>query len=143
MGYTHYWSNTEILSPLIAHKVYEAVEKVITICKRMDIELTDGTGEPDTEPECLDGKIVFNGLQDDGHETFWFQHNSLTKFQFCKTSGKPYDAAVTAVLVILKQFMGNSVSIRSDGELSDWSLGIGIAAEALDMEIDFRLDESE
>jgi hypothetical protein len=69
--------------------------------------------------------IRFNGIRDDGHETFVFfnkkvqcaearKWGSNTGFAFCKTARKPYDIVVCEVLLVLKRFMPN-LDVGSDG----------------------------
>ena len=42
----------------------------------------------------------------------------------------PYDAAVTACLVVMKHHLGDAIRVSSDGEIGDWTAGLEIAAEA-------------
>ena len=45
-------------------------------------------------------------------------------YNFCKTAGKPYDAAVTAVLSIVNHYAAAVYAISSDGEAQDWAVGV-------------------
>ena len=58
-------------------------------------------------------EIRFNGIGDDGHETFLVR-NMGTKFSFCKTARKPYDIVVSEVCLVLKAFCPH-FDLSSDG----------------------------
>ena len=77
--------------------------------------------------------LAFNGLGDDGHETFLLsKFAQQCEFNFCKTACKPYDSVVTACLVALKDRLGDDVDVSSDGDTDDWAAGMVIAADILD-----------
>lgn len=57
--------------------------------------------------------IRFNGMGENGHETFLFKLDS-EKFNFCKTARKPYDLPVCKILLVLKHYMPN-LELSSDG----------------------------
>jgi hypothetical protein len=42
------------------------------------------------------------------------------KFNFCKTAYKPYDLAVTALLIIAKHHLNHNILVSSDGQPKDW-----------------------
>jgi hypothetical protein len=69
--------------------------------------------------------IAFNGISDElMHEDFIFP--GRIGFNFCKTSGKPYDAVVTACLLAARDhFPPEVLEIQSDGnwEQGDWEDG--------------------
>jgi len=82
-------------------------------------------------PEVSDDQIRFNGLKDEGHETFTF-HKKMPKpqpwietkecFNFCKTAGKPYDLAVGLSLLAAHKHAPNTIKISSDGDWDgDWA----------------------
>jgi len=90
--------------------------------------------------------LLFNGLEDDAHETFFlpmgFANELLEKsqdvfflpeelvnkvipdfvheFNFCKTDNKPYDFIVCAVLLVVKIIAPECYEIKSDGKDDDW-----------------------
>ena len=76
----------------------------------------DGTGDPEIKKG-----IVFNGIEDDAYETFELPSGKPKKGSgdFCKTNRKPYDQFVSASLLILKDYLGESISIDSDGSHSN------------------------
>ncbi len=50
----------------------------------------------------------------------WDQPDGGYWFNFCKTAFRPYDLAVTAVLVIAKHRLGDAIQVSSDGEDAHW-----------------------
>lgn len=79
--------------------------------------------------------IWFNGIGEDGHETFVFEQSHTISsydrkneqgqyFSFCKTARKPYDTAVVACLIILKHYFGDDLVVRSDGNPKEWAEGL-------------------
>lgn len=84
-------------------------------------------------------QISFNGVGKDGHETFRIDSmfygrdhdpEERMKFAFCKTAQKPYDVAVTSVLLIFKFHFGNDFKVSSDGDMNDWAPAIKAVTEA-------------
>lgn len=96
MGFTHYWNHGIIDSEqwravaTEAHRLFaEAEERGIQLAEEYDL--------PDSKPEVNEEYIQFNGVFDDGHETFRISRNS-TDFDFCKTARKSYDYVVGRLL---------------------------------------------
>jgi ubiquitin len=101
--------------------------KVLDFCDDNGIKVVYEYNEP-KKAEVSDTKIQFNGLGNEGHETFGLakekpKPNSDSEFfDFCKTARKPYDLAVGLVLLIAKNHAPNSIKISSDGDWDhDWS----------------------
>ena len=107
MGYTHYWDKKNGL---------EGYDKALPIIKRILERYKDiiayECDMPDTPAICNEEMIRFNGIGDDGHETFLFT-NDAEEFAFCKTARKPYDVVVCECLIVLNHF--TNVEISSDG----------------------------
>lgn len=142
MGYTHYWTWKITPDPKKLQKCMEAMVPVIND-QIHHLAGPDGQGEPEIE-----GAILFNGKGEApdelAHEAFWFPgdlevkrpytmvelngkrtvHNP-TGFNFCKTARKPYDAAVTACLLIARDFFSpEELRISSDGSWrEEWTKG--------------------
>lgn len=115
MGYTHYWSIERKPTDSEWTAFMEAAAKIITTAKNSYfINLAWEFDEPTRKPEVSMGLIRFNGIDEDGHETFYFERK-VTDFQFCKTARKDYDAPVTAILIAAKQYLGSAFDWRSDG----------------------------
>tara|TARA_B100001559_G_scaffold296902_1_gene280314 strand:- start:2568 stop:2981 length:414 start_codon:yes stop_codon:yes gene_type:complete len=70
--------------------------------------------------------IIFNGIGNNGHETMVLQRDG-EGFQFCKTAHKPYDRAVTALLILADFHSPNTWLVKSDGAPDDWQEGLELA----------------
>lgn len=98
--------------------------------------------------------IRFNGIGEDGHETFYLpkiytrkmpsllSHTDLL-FQFCKTANKPYDLAVCCCLIIAKHYLGDDIKVSSDGSLDEWKEAIDKCQEHLGYGTDFDFDKDD
>ena len=135
MGYTHYWNNKPSFSEnsrpwksfikdtqnlLLAPKSLELVRQEFNL--------------PDMIPIVDNDRVVFNGIGEDGHETFAISREGTSDFNFCKTAYKPYDKIVTAVLSLAKYHLVVP-SISSDGDAGDWDVGVEYASRILGKEI--------
>jgi hypothetical protein len=98
MGYTHYWSHADI-EPAVWAGLAQDTRKILGHIHSI-VEVVNGDGEAGSEPTVSDAHITFNGTQanDEWHETFSLVP-AATEFDFCKTNRKPYDLAVTTVLL--------------------------------------------
>lgn len=86
---------------------------------------------------------------DCSHETFYlprilkpesYQKPEKGKyFEFCKTAYKPYDLAVTAVLIIASRYLGNDIKISSDGENKDWFDAALLCQKRLNYGLNFKI----
>ena len=85
--------------------------------------------DEDTPPTINANLIHFNGVGDDGHETFVIHRKAkkddenvgggLMAFTFCKTARKPYDIFVAGTLILAKTLFRDDVRFSSDGKLKD------------------------
>lgn len=131
MGYTHYFTINEVLSAAQFERfVADAHEILRTAEIYKGIALADGMGKRPSEWRADNEGVIFNGYGEGAHEPFAVTPQSAG-FGFCKTAYKPYDAAVTACLIALKEAYGDAVEISSDGEWSDWQQGAQLYREAL------------
>ena len=140
MGYTHYWRREKELNK-DKFKAASADCKKIADWLKAPIQFEWNNPEP---PVFDDTIIRFNGIEDDGHETFLvtqdYKHPFLKSnqpdedgryFTFCKTARKPYDTAVTACLIILKHHFGDDIKVSSDGRNSEWREGVNAVKTCL------------
>lgn len=125
MGYTHYW-----------HKIAELPQdKWDVFTKEAKSILADGVAEkvlckehdtPNLPPVANKKEIRFNGKEDEGHETFYFDRKQAKGvwsqmddkgryFNFCKTDYRPYDKYVVEILKLAKKCFKGAVSLDSDG----------------------------
>ena len=135
MGHTHYWGVRDgiELTPAMNERWGVALERagfVVRECKAG--QLIAWESDSDRGPETGDG-IRFNGIADEGHETFYLPANvyELTPFEFCKTNHKPYDVVVCAVLAVMAHECGSFLRVWSDGTPSEWRSGLRFARAAL------------
>ncbi len=114
MGFTHYFELKENNKMLGLKKLQKEVQKILD--EHKDIIQYEYDENKPAICEVKDGTILikFNGINDDGHETFYFD-SSEVGFNFCKTARKPYDIVVCKVLLLLHAFYGRSIDITSDG----------------------------
>ena len=88
------------------------------------------------KPAVTKDMIRFNGVGDDGHETFLLNREDKPAewssdqenvFNFCKTACKPYDIYVTATLILARFHLGEkNIKISSDGIITDWEAGLSL-----------------
>jgi hypothetical protein len=81
------------------------------------------------KPEVSKDLIRFNGLGEDGHETFLVLRDE-GGFAFCKTVRKPYDALVVATLALMNHYAPGAWRYKSDGDPEDWEEGLQLASDA-------------
>ncbi len=116
-----------------------ALEDIRQIVEKSPVPLAGGDGNG--KPQFEEGLVLFNGVNDDGHETFAFPTASDHRrdeddiFSFCKTAYKPYDVVVVACLAAAKDRLGDNIKVSSDGDRPDWDEGVALASEALGREI--------
>ncbi len=106
MGFTRYWE----FSGLNEEKFKDFSSVCQVLVDTMNIPLEDIT--------INERQVRFNGVDEDGHETFYF---SLDKsgFNFCKTNIKPYDGVVCGCLYVAKVIFGDDISVNQDCDPSD------------------------
>jgi hypothetical protein len=129
MGYTTYWRRKSDFTVEQWNKIKNDVLDVIVHCDKKNIPLALEYDVPNSGPRVNGSVIQFNGVGEDGHETFivsrkmpeakpWMlSHDLGESFDFCKTARKPYDLAVCLTLLACVRHAPNSVRISSDG---DW-----------------------
>lgn len=98
MGYTHYY---DIPASIPKEAIQSAIFEIEDIVKRHSKVLAYECNQPSREPLVSPEKgIHFNGIDEDGHETFVVPWEGGR--QFCKTARKPYDQAVCECLLVLR-----------------------------------------
>ena len=150
MGYTHYFYRPTHLNKTGFAQAAADCAKVV---KAADIPIQYEYDQ--AKPACfIDNLIWFNGVGDDGHETFaipqiltpesWSNPDEKGQyFNFCKTAQKPYDLCVTACLIILKHYFGNDFKVSSDGEQEDWVPAINLVQATLGYGEDFKIHDKD
>ena len=89
-------------------------------------EIVDQVGVPiqyeydDPSPPLFStSRIHFNGVEEDGHETFALDRVKTSGFDFCKTARKPYDLPVAAILLWVAYNYPDAIHFSSDGS-NEW-----------------------
>ncbi|KAH8811262.1 heterokaryon incompatibility protein-domain-containing protein [Xylogone sp. PMI_703] len=119
MGYSHYftvcgWDTDEwqMIWPKLVQDVRLVLEAVDVLIDRSIVDTNKG--------------IYFNGVADEGHETFFLGQSSQKGS--IKTLRKPYDLVVACVLLRAYLLAPNNFRLRSDGE---WDEQEWVAARQL------------
>jgi len=111
MGYTHYWDGAHN-SDSQWQSFCEDVRKILQTTNVPIVREYD-RNDP---PEISDNLVAFNGVNDDGHKTFYVERKGIG-FAFCKTARKPYDKVVIACLIAgFENDIFSSVSSDGRGE---------------------------
>jgi len=123
MGYTHYWDHPEVDE----ESFKKFADDVRLVLKRSKVKVQYEYDEY-REPEITNDVVRFNGVGDDGHETF-VMNRKATEFEFCKTARKPYDEIVTACLLCAVDHLPG-FDVRSDGYWGEWKEGADLYEKA-------------
>jgi len=118
MEYTHYFTIKKTPDAATINQIHKAVMPVLDNYENIIKYECDSV---EGKPVNASGIIRFNGIEDDGHETFLVDLNRR-EFNFCKTARKPYDVPVCTVLAILRVYLGEDLELSSDGDFNqEWS----------------------
>lgn len=115
MGYTHYWDFKKEVKGFNPEPLKKDIDTIFNEHKDIITYEYDINKPPLCKVEGENIIIRFNGIGDDGHETFYFSSKEVTDFTFCKTARKLYDVVVCKVLTTLKEHYGDSFNVKSDG----------------------------
>lgn len=132
MGYTHYWAVKEPFELQDS----EVAELKSYYAENFDIRIRyewDSSEPPIVQPQY----IRFNGVGDEGHETFLVDLAANDQ-SFCKTRRKPYDFLVAVTLLVLRNGHPDSFTFCSDGGLEDegWQQAVSyLVGKGYDQEI--------
>ena len=122
MGYSHYW---EIYKELPVEKWEAFKEDCYALLDADSAEGIVWSKKDKIFPYITDDLIVFNGIGQNGFESFSFSRNhgrresDEPEFNFCKTRQKPYDKYVVDVLILAEKHFGDLIRVRSDGHWPD------------------------
>ena len=109
MGYTHYWRQLRDFTDTEWQELTRLAKLITADGQGI---LANGISDKNSRPTIDNEQICFNGIGNDGHETFRITKKKRAKadyeeqeaydkkgaFEFCKTAHKPYDRYVVAVL---------------------------------------------
>jgi len=115
MGYTNYWHQHNDFTDIEWKQIKEEYDYIKEVCEDIIVD----------ESIPFSDEIVFNGKEENAHETFHLSKNAKpfdyvkkyegqdTSFYFCKTAMKPYDLAVWNMLTFINRICP-SFSISRD-----------------------------
>jgi hypothetical protein len=130
MGYTHYWYQKRDATPAEWIAILDAARAIIS--ESGDVKLAREYDDPDEAPPLSVDEIRFNGVGENGHETFLLERFKQapripvpdgSTFAFCKTAHKPYDVVVCAILLMANYHAPDVWRISSDGDADAWMPG--------------------
>ena len=124
MGYSSYWTLTQFTEADAAGYL-RALPVLRDVAKRHRTLLVYEHDNSSRRPQVGKHGIHLNGRGQDGHETFYFRlpismttgntpHDEPAIRDFTKTASKPYDMAVSELLLVLWAYMPH-LEIDSDG----------------------------
>ena len=143
MGYTHYWRQQRDFTDTEWQELTRLAKLITADGQGI---LANAFSDKNSKPTIDNEEISFNGIGDDGHETFcitrkkrdlydYEKQDSIQDaymhdksgggvFNFCKTAHKPYDKYVVAVLCAIYRVQRDIMNISSDGNTADWTEGL-------------------
>ena len=126
MGHSHYWSNPNhnLQKNRWNNEFIPLVRKIIELSTVPVVFESDDSALPVINEDM----VRFNGVKDDGYETFLLRRRR-SDFEFCKTSHKPYDEIVVAILYCAADLF-SYFKFDSDGDKKDHAAGIALLAQA-------------
>lgn len=133
MGYTHYWNTTNTKETLKGF--VDALPQILEVLKEHHTLLDTSPEKAIDIPEAF---VQFNGINDEGHETFYFK---IGRNDFCKTARKPYDLPVMECLLVFAAHVPGMV-LKSDGKNFDGSLEEDLHDIVVGVEKKYGLDLS-
>lgn len=129
MGYTHYWTKTRTINDTEWDAITAAAKRIVSLARnRYMINLAWEFDQPSRGVQIDSEAIRFNGIDEDGHETFYLSREA-SEFDFCKTARKDYDPVVVAVLQAAAVYC-DAFSWRSDGDRDEHADGVKLYNEA-------------
>ena len=131
----HYWKNKPSFSKhsVAWNNFIKDAEDILLVTESLQLVRAE-FDQLDMIPEVGENRIKFNGIGEDGHETFIINREDDEDFEFCKTARKPYDKIVTAILALAKHHLVIP-NISSDGTSNDWDEGVDYASKILNKNI--------
>jgi hypothetical protein len=111
---------------------------VVTLLRAAPVKIVGGLGEPGTEPEISRSRIVFNGEEESGYETFAL-FRRVGGHGFCKTGFSEihkYDLLVKAVLIAADDRAPYCWRITSDSFDFEWAAAQAFAQEVLNRKLE-------
>ena len=147
MGFTHYWET----KPTVSKKKWGNFTEALKILLK-DVDIVQKEYDTREKPVINTKEVRFNGIGEDGHETFyikridkpatWASDKSVV-FGFTKTARKPYDKYVTASLLLAQMYLQDEIKISSDGDVEDWQEGRELVNSTVGKVCNFKIEVKE
>jgi len=130
MGYTHYWTSLGE----VGDEKWTQFTRIVqpTLDRGYKAGIIQWESDNTDPPSCFN-TVRFNGVGDDGHETFLMDREGGRGF--CKTARKPYDAYVGTVLMVAAIMFGDQINVTSDGDENDWGAVFDVAQVAYGFDV--------
>lgn len=151
MGFTRYWYHNRISRPTWELITQDCAKLIKAAEGQIKIVMVRGSSV--SCPEINNKRIVFNGLGDEGCETFIFDRvpkdayegepqgqRTGGVFNFCKTLSLPYDLLVASCLIVMRRYLGYEIEI-SPTRSSDWDKARAFTKAVLGYGEEFMPDE--
>lgn len=141
MGLTNYWQRPAIIP---SDRFSRILTDVQLLLPHMGVALAgvEGIGKPVVTAEM----IGMNGQTPNAVEPFVLRQAEIdlrgdgVVRQYCKTEGLPYDLAVKAVLIVLRQHIGDDYKISSDQSEHGWDAARAVTQRVLRYGSQFQID---
>lgn len=156
MGYAHYWTRKGSFTDQEWRTITAAFGLIVeaAIHRGSCLSVRDGGSRISTHGRLRQAwhiknasgpVLAINGVDAQRHETFqitkdvtpiepWMAENIYAQ-ESCKTSRKPYDLVVTAMLSWLEHHFPDHIEVFSDGALDEWREGIDLARQVTGAEV--------
>ena len=128
MGFTHYIDQDREATTEEWQAIRDDVATLIAALPE-GLEIAGLMGERGTPPELNNDRIAFNGVEDEGCETFILCREPADGF--CKTNQRPYDLLVAAALIVATHHAPAVYTVRSDGHDFEWSPALSFVRRVL------------
>ena len=141
MGYTHYWTFKKTHGK--TQKLEELYQKAIKDCNKIikayykENKGTEKSLSGYSAHSKVYGGLNVNGARGNDCEDFTMREHFTQNFEnsdnfnFCKTRRYFYDEVVTACLSVMKFYLGDNITVESDGDYDDFKDGVNLANKVL------------
>lgn len=121
MGYTLHWDHTSNFTKAEWLELRKAAQILFAHAMGEGIKLAEEYNRPEQPPCVDDNYISFNGVGDEGHETFMLSRTRESESRhFCKTARKPYNKICMGMLMVAQTIKGGKrLKFRADGGNAD------------------------
>jgi len=132
LGYTHHWYRSVLLPPESWGEFLDDARRLVDAAGVRGVPLAGPAAEAGSLPVLTADEVALNGVGADSCESFAIPrvfenpgrlNEAGLVHDFCKTRHRPYDLAVTAILIAAKRRFGDVFTVTSDGDDPEWADG--------------------